>query len=140
MRDTETKTIDGHTYIVEAMGTKRAREVQFRLLRIAGPLFASLLAKDSGALSSALRNADPSDVNWLCDAFAETTKVQIKTGETVSPPMRLVDVYDAHFRRRSKAHLDWLWFCVEVNFSDFFDGMPPGLRGIVSKMPEAGEE
>jgi hypothetical protein len=149
MKDTETIEIDGHRYHVEAMGAKQARLVQFRLLRVFAPL-ASLLDKNAGAFAAAMRNADPDDYAWLCDTFAATTKVEIKApgagdSTTLSKPMRLSDVYDGHFKKRSKAHAEWLFFCVKVNFSDFFDAMPSDLLGVVRRatpppMVEGGDD
>lgn len=139
-RDTEATTIDGHVYHVEAMGAKQARGVQFRMLRVFAPL-ASLIDKNAGAFAAAMRNADPDDYAWLCDAFAETTMVEIKApgaGEssTLSKPIKLATVYDGHFRKRARAHAEWLFFCVKVNFSDFFDAMPRDFAGLIRKKIE----
>lgn len=106
LRQAQTREIDGITYEVTPLGAIKGSQVFVRLLKVLGPVFTS---KDVGSLFEHLTEED---MNYLREAFAPTTLVMGKG--------QLDKIFDIHFAGQMMSMLKWLFFAMEVNFSDFF--------------------
>ena len=76
------------------------------------------LAKGFATLASSMRDED---LDALCEAFEETTQLVYKStgGAAVRAPLK--GQFDDHFAGRMVPMVQWLAFCVRVNFGNFFD-------------------
>ena len=124
MRKTEAKTIGGYTYQVTQLGAKQGVSVAARLARILSPVIGGVEGKPSGAalgsgLKAALAGLDEKDLIALSDAFAALTEVT--GGEFESRTPKLAPMFDEHFAGHYGDLVNWLLFCVEVNFASFLD-------------------
>lgn len=143
MRKTETRVIDGVEYRVTQFGALEGRKVLLRLLKAVGPLFAAfaeLKGEGEGKLKDAIPHLDSAlnglkeeDLEYLCDVFARCTEVKLN-GKWPNLP----DVFDLHFTGKYISMFAWLKFCVEVNFSDFFQ-LATRKREALSAVAEATE-
>ena len=111
-REPKNTTINGTFYEVMPLGALKGRSVFVRLLKMFGPLFA-------GDIAAGLDHLSEDDFNYLCDVFAEYTNVRIN--EKQMPVLK--DVFDGHFSGKYLDMLQWLAFCVQVNFGDFYKGL-----------------
>jgi hypothetical protein len=126
----ESKTIGGHEYKVRQLVATKGRLVLLTLARIIGPAAALAAgAKETGkeeafakVIEALLANLTPEDFTSLCNTFAESTDVVISDEKGRREP-KLSNVFDLHFAGNYQEMIDWLVFCVEVNFASFFDGL-----------------
>jgi hypothetical protein len=96
------------------------RKVFARLAKTLGP--AAVKGLD---VAKALESLEE-DFEFLCDTFAKHTAVT--GGDYGSKAPQLDSIFDAHFVAKYPEMLQWLVFCLEVNFAGFF----PGLGTIAS--------
>lgn len=128
----EERDIGGLKYKITQLGAVKGRAVALRLVKAIGPAFASLAGK--GKLEEALPglfanlSLDENDLTYFCDAFAEKTFVFTADGKMP----RLDNVFDVHFAGKYRDMMGWLIACVEVNYSDFFRGLPVEGKSVVS--------
>lgn len=111
LRKTETRVIDGCSYEVTQLGAISGSRVFIRVLKLLGPLFAGGGKLDLGRV---FENLNETDFEYLCNAFKPVTMV---TGQG-----ELQGIFDIHFTGRYLAMMQWLWFCLELNYGDFLKG------------------
>ena len=114
MRVSSSRAIGDITYTVTQLGAKQGRLVLARIARIVGAAAES--ATPMAAFTQALSD---DDFVFLCDTFAAMTTYHTSTEPSKEPA--LAPVFDLHFAGKYAEMLQWLWFCVEVNFASFFD-------------------
>lgn len=128
LRSTQEKDIDGCSYAVTQLGALKGSKVFVRVLKVLGPAFAS---KDPAAFFDGLKEED---VEYLCSTFSPMTFV--KGGQFPGP---LDKTFDFHFAGRYGALVQWLLFCVQVNFGDFLKGKGLGL-GVGAPKASSGSD
>lgn len=71
----------------------------------------------TAAADVAIRSMDPVDLRYCVDAFAEATTVQ--TSPTTAPKLKMVfaDLYAGNLTAMWK----WFYFCLQINYGDFYD-------------------
>lgn len=131
--ETRTKTIAEVEYEVRQLDALKGRKVFIRLAKMLAPL---LNAKGDGdmfaRLGAALASVDEADFEYLCETFAPTTSMLTvdEQGRTRRP--ELSKVFAIHFAGQYDAMLEWLYFCLEVNFGSFIER----LRSRADASPE----
>lgn len=116
LRQAQTREIDEFRYEVTPLGAIRGSQVFVRLLKVLGPV---LTSKD---VSSLFENLSEEDMNYFRETFSPMTLV-VGQGQ-------LDKIFDIHFAGRIMPMLKWLFFCLEVNFADFFAKGSIGLKGL----------
>ena len=131
----ESREIGGLLYRVQPLATRKSLQVMTRVLRMAAPGFGDIasleraadgitaLVSAAGILSGEL---DESVVLYLCEAFAEVTKVELAPGKVLSlggPTL------DEHFRGKLPDLFEWLRFAVEVTYGP----LVPWVKGLAAK-------
>lgn len=115
-----TKVIGETEYEVTQLDAIRGRKVMVRLAKAFAPVLAGGKSADGLArLGEALANISDDDVDFLCDTFAPSTSV-ISTdaqGRRVAP--QLSKIFGLHFAGKYDELIQWLYFCLEVNFGSF---------------------
>lgn len=124
----EKKIIDGTEYQVTPLGAVIGRKVLLRLTKVFSP---ALLSKD---LSSLLEQLDDETLDYLCDTFAESTNVVMQAEKTKVLAPLAGDMFDKHFARKYMQMFEWLAFCVEVNYADFFARVAVALKAATAKL------
>lgn len=126
MLETKAKEIDGVMYEVTQLDALKGRRVFVRFAKIVAPVLTTLkTAKGdeeqllAGVLAQLFTSVSEDDVDFFCDAFAPSTRL-LKDGKKP----RLSDAFAFHFAGNYAALLQWLAFCVEVNFGSFFPSQP----------------
>ncbi len=130
MLASEKRTIDDLDFEVSQLPVKDARAVLVRLTRVIGPALAAF-AKDgakslgdidhmtvANALSTLASSMSEEDLEYLCEKFGKVSKV--KVGELMLPVDK---AGDAVFSGRLTVMFKWIWFAIEVNYSDFLGGL-----------------
>jgi hypothetical protein len=140
--ETKTALIGNTRYHVTQLPSSQARKLLVRLVKMAGPILASLLedkdlvggtapmvervsALDSKTLAAMLRDfadrVSESDLEYLCSTLGGCTQVEGSDGKL--GPLDL-ETQELHFRGGRLSELfRWLGFGLEVQYSDFFDGL-----------------
>ncbi len=117
LRTTQSKKIGDFTYEVTQLGAITGSKVFVRLLRMIGPAFVGKNA-DLGRIFESLKEED---VQFLYDTFAPLTFI---------PGVGQLDKsFDFHFVGRYMAMVQWLIFCLQVNYGDFLKGKDLGAVG-----------
>jgi hypothetical protein len=119
-------TIDGETYVINALPVRRATPVFTRLVKVLGPALAELVAaKKPGAdvalavgrsIAYAAEKLAPEDLDFVIDTFADFGQVG---GKDLGKKVGNSKLYDLHFAGKFGALAKWLEECVSFNFSDF---------------------
>ena len=143
MREQSTREIDGFEYTATQLGFTDARRILTLLTKKGLPGFVlglagavkgvqgggvqSLLDVDfteiaEGALRL-IQDLEEEDIVTLETAFGKACTVRLDTGN----PYLTSSTVAVHFRGRLLSYFKWLAFCVEVNYTDFFDV----FRGLV---------
>lgn len=145
------KRIGDHVYRVTLHGTKAGLKLLVRVTKILGPgagSFIGGLGRDAIGLDGALANGaaealhdfaarlNETEVLGIADEFARQTVVVV---DSETEP-RLCDIFDDHFAGRYDLLLQWLGFCLEVNYGSFFvarSGVGPlqKLWKLISALP-----
>jgi hypothetical protein len=111
LRKSESKVIGEYTYNVTQLGAVTGSKVFLRVLKVLGPLVG---AKDVGALFDRLKEED---FTYLCEEFAKMSTVQLEKGAP-----QLNAIFDVHFAGKYGELIEWLRFCIEVNFGEVLKG------------------
>lgn len=136
MRRTETREIGGTTYSVTQLGWDDGQRLFFNLAKLAGPSVAALLREWQGAvgadgkpkldsetvsaaLTEFLQSLSYPMFRDFVDTFVKVTKVHGENDKTAP----LADMKAIAFAGDYASLCRWLGFCLEVNYSSFFDGM-----------------
>lgn len=126
----QTRVIEGKEYSVTPLGAVTGRKVLTRLLKIVGP------AIDKASIGDLVANLQESDIDYFCDLFAKSTRVTTGTDKNNMPVQPLLSdngLFDLHFAGNYGAMVLWLKFCLEVNFSSFFQSLGSVLGSVASK-------
>lgn len=138
MLKSETREIGGKRYAVTQFGTQEGLQIFFWLGKLAGPSIAALVKQWQGksisqatvgaALVELANGLQWADFNRLVQACAKCTKQVITkvdehgATETVSLPLeKTIDT--VAFAGDYLSLVQWLGFCLEVNFASFFVGL-----------------
>lgn len=117
---TSEKVIGSNTYRVTALGALKGRSVFVMLVRLLGASAEGLQkASLAGAIPYIAANLTDADMASLCDTFGKVSDVVLPDGRAP----RVADVFDLHFSDNYLEMVQWLMFCLEVNFSSFFRGL-----------------
>lgn len=118
----EERKIGDSTYKVSQLGAIKGRSVMLRLTKCLGPALVGLASRETlkASIPDLLANMDieEEDLTYFCDSFAEKTFVVTPDGKMP----RLDNVFDLHFAGRYMEMIQWLGFCLEVNYAGFFRG------------------
>lgn len=121
MRKTESRQIGNFRYDVTQLGAIEGRAVLARLIRLFGGLVGAMGAEGKVDLTKGFSNLaegiTEEQMTFFCDTFAKWTQVYAN-GKTLI----LKDIFDEHFVGEYGAMIEWLGFCLEVNFASFLDG------------------
>jgi hypothetical protein len=128
MREIRNHEIDGWTYVIQQLGAKQGRIVLARVLRVvagaAGAASAAEGEEDGGAALAAIgklsESLSDSEIDFLCDTFAKTTRIA-RDGKEIL--LSDGSNFDDHFAGRYGAMMKWLWAALETNFSSFLTDM-----------------
>jgi hypothetical protein len=133
----EEKRIGAHTYKVTQLDAVTGRRTFFRLTKAAGPAMARLYTggkpldeRISTALQELLQNLTEADVDHFCDTFAAVTEVS--GGQYSKAAPQLDSVFITHFAGDYMAMVQWLGFCVQINFRSFFEQAALGLANLAA--------
>jgi hypothetical protein len=147
MIETHTRTIGRHAYNVTQLKAKQGNAVLVRLAKVAGPPLAALFAGGDksqadaldrisldglgAALSSFASVLSEADLDWLCVTFADCTTVETEPGAV--KPLR--GIFDLHFAGAYLDLFEWLAFCLEVNYADFFGALVARAKAATPARP-----
>ncbi len=140
----ETREVGGFTYHATQLPAMRAEKLWARLVRVFGPALAEVFAGVESLEQMNLVGVAPA----LRDLFTRLTEeerthilrevlgsVEVEEGGRRGP---LWPVVDAHFTGRLKDLYAVAWFALEVNFSDFFDGLGEKLGALLARVSSTG--
>jgi hypothetical protein len=143
MLASEKRTIDELEFEVSQLPVKDARAMLVRLTRVIGPALTEF-AKDgatslgdidhttvAGAFGKLATTLTEEDLEYLCAKFGTVSKVRV--GNLMLPVDKAGDTV---FSGRLTTMFKWLWFAVEVNYSDFLGGLRD-MSGLLSAGPKA---
>ncbi len=136
MISTSERAIGKHVYLVTQLGFAKSRQVFARLTKMIGPALAELLASGDGqakagaALAALCQQVSESDLEYLCDVFADTTLVKMPDGKKARLDAQAQELI---FGGAIADCFKWLAFCLEANYADFFGE----FRSLVGP-PQAG--
>lgn len=126
MRDPVTKEILGATYTYRPMPTSKGVRALQLLARIGLPSLGAISGSDVsgllGALGTAVGQLADSDRDWLLATLAEGTRVD--TGGGVGF-VGLKSVYDDHFAGHYESLVQWLRWCLEVEYGPLVASLAP---------------
>lgn len=125
------KRIGSHVYRVTQHGTKSGLRMLVRVTKIAGPGVGSFiggLGRDASGFDVAVANGAAEALHDLAARLNEAETVGIveefarQTVLVLADDLQpsLADVLDDHFAGHYDHLLQWLVFCLEVNFGSFF--------------------
>jgi len=131
-RTNKTKLIGSHTYEVTQLGAIEGRKVFARLAQVMGGMVGALAVGGKpnpvDAFKSFAEAMTPEIMDYFCDTFTKVTQVH-KDGNKV---LYLKDIFDDHFADNYGEMVEWLTFCLEVNFASFLGGAG-GLGALLRK-------
>lgn len=131
-RTNKTKQIGGHGYEVTQLGAIEGRRVFARLAQVMGGMVGALAAGGKpnpvDAFRSFAESMTPEVMDFFCDTFSKVTQVHRPDGKVLF----LKDVFDDHFADNYGELVEWLAFCLEVNFASFLGGTG-GLGALLRK-------
>jgi hypothetical protein len=115
------------TYRVTQLGFKAGRAAMVRLTKLLGPVLSRSLEGANGrALSVAglaggvlelSERLSEQDLTYFCELFGEKTELVLDDGKR---PILLPAYQETWFAGQYQELFQWLAFCVEVNYADFF--------------------
>lgn len=136
----DTRVIGGLTYVVQPLPARRSLQVMTRVLKMAAPGFGDVasLAQAAGAVGALLEGfaegLDENVVLFVCESFAEVSKVELAPGKRL--PMK--DQWDDHFRGKPVELFAWLRFAVEVSFGPLAEGLKAKRESVPATQPAPG--
>ena len=121
------KKIGRAVYRVEQLGTRKGRPAMVRLTKLLGPIMGKLLEGGdgksvttsglAGALTELSDRISTEDLDHFCELFGEKTELVLDDGKR---PVLLLPYQESWFAGHYGEMMQWLAFCAEVNFGDFF--------------------
>jgi hypothetical protein len=143
----EIRTIGSHRYRITQLGSSQGLKLLVRLFRALGPAIGAALkgmGDQSVKASKALADLPVSvigdsvttlaayltedELENLANLMADHTELH-KGGDKWIP---LAQEKEIHFAGHYASLLKWLWACLGVNYSDFFDG-PLTINALLSR-------
>jgi hypothetical protein len=109
MREVKSKQINDCSYEVTQLGAIKGRSLLTRLARILGA--------GGGDMAKSLGMITEEDMSYICDSFSEVTVVKQPDGK--APYLK--NIFDMHFAGKYDEMIQWLMFCLEINFGSFLD-------------------
>jgi hypothetical protein len=151
----QSKRIGDTEYTVTPLGFRDARRVLVRVGNILGPKLADLLSsidlakglkasdvfetEAMRAIGDLLGRIEDKDLQFLEDAFSNTTTIVVDSAPDKSP-LLVHAIKAGHFDLRLPEFFAWIGFCLFVNFARFFTGstwqsgtLPNGLASVSPK-------
>jgi len=137
----ETRTIGGLVYTVQPLPTRKALQVMARVLKMAAPGFGDVASLERaaehmgalvGTLTALLGELDEAVLLFLCESFAEVSRVETAPGRRLSLGGAQLD---EHFRGKLPDLFEWLKFAVEVTYGP----LVPWLKSIAAKAKAEAE-
>lgn len=119
MREVQSRVIQGVRYEVLPLPAGRGVRVMAQLAKVIGPgigeaaSLAEAAANIGRTIGAFTERLDPDVVETLCREFAATTTVTAGQSRT---SLGAGIAFDEHFAGQYDALLEWLRFCMEVNF------------------------
>lgn len=131
-RTNKTRKIGNNDYEVTQLGAIEGRKVFARLAQLMGGMVGTLAAGGKPnpveAFKSFAEAMTPEVMDYFCDTFTKVTVVHRPDGKA---PF-LKDCFDDHFADNYGEMVEWLTFCLEVNFASFLGGAG-GLAALLHK-------
>jgi hypothetical protein len=121
-RANKSKAIGNHTYEVTQLGAIEGRRVFARLAQLMGGMVGSIAAGGKADVVKGFQafaeSMTPEVMDFFCDTFSKVTQVHVGGGKVLF----LKDIFDDHFADNYGDMVEWLTFCLEVNFASFLGG------------------
>lgn len=142
--DGKKKTIAGTEYGVRMLDALTAEDLLIDIGHVVGPSLGGVLAAFIGDKGSDKPAADPEMINGaVAGLFARLDKKTIRS--LITTLSEVTDVYLAadrspllsnlnpanHFRGKLGAMHEWIYFALEVQYSDFFASVLPAIKRAV---------
>lgn len=127
MRETQTKTIDGHNYQVQMLPGTKSWKMMLRLAKMIGPSLGKVIDGAGGDLNKLMASGISS--SFISEAIAMLTS-RLDEGEvelivqqlsecTLVDNKPLKPVFDLHFQGDPIGVVKWLAFSIQANFGPF---------------------
>lgn len=122
-RTNKSKKIGNHGYEVTQLGGKEGRRVFAKVTQLIGASVAAIAGAGGKpdpvkAFETFASQVTPDNMDYFCDTFAKLTQVHYPGGKV----LLLSDIFDDHFADNYGEMIEWLTFCLEVNFASFLGG------------------
>lgn len=144
----QTKTIEGHAWVVTPFPGRPANKYKTRLLKMIGPALAELLPAIGSLSDAAEGNVNEADMvaaipkviaslaqhvdeDLLVNTMVELMAMSTRDGVTVTG-----EVFDIEFAGNDLELYQVLWFILQVNYPDFIEWVVGRLTG---RHPKASE-
>lgn len=149
-QDSQTKTIDGHTFTVHMLDPFDAQDMLVDISQALGPALGGLAGAASSVLGSKkvdslldIELGDPKLASSLGSLFAGLEKrklrelmqtmAEVTIYEGKEKSGRLQDVAKVVFAGNLPLMYKWFWFALQVNFENFFDWGQNAIKGALAK-------
>lgn len=120
----ESKQIGKFAYKATQLDAVTGRRAFHRLVRAIGPAWAAMThggeERYEKALTKLLQDMSEADLDFFCDTFAAVTEVSGGSYGKRAP--QLDTVFLTHFAGEYFDMVQWLVFCMKLNFASFFAG------------------
>lgn len=131
------KVIGEYRYRVTQLDTLTGIDVATRLIT----KFGNALSEGNPdntfqAVGSLMSKLTGDEVKYYVNLFAKCTEVILEEG---NKEPYLKDILAVHFAGRYGHLVEWLTFCFEVNFQDFFDTVRERIGPLVRRMMQPSE-
>lgn len=153
MLNSETKTIDGHTYKVTQLPFKKGQKLLVRLYKTLGPAVSEffahlpdvkakelgnlkvtkLLPSIGGAMSVLAERLSEEELEFVTETLAEYSELNKGPEQWV----KLKGEMEFHFAGRYGAYLKWLGFALGVNYANFL-GETGTLKDLIARVAVKG--
>jgi hypothetical protein len=124
-RERVEKTIGDCTYFVRPLDAVEGSRMLARIHKLLLPALGSVEGLEDVKIGKVLADLGASvaisDLDYLRDTFARTTEVRIPPDNR--EPLLSDELKNGHFAGEYDLMLEWLTFCLEVNFGSFFRGL-----------------
>lgn len=142
-KEPQTRLIDGFEYEVTQLGFTEGRRALVRLIRAIGPTLGKALQNVDNKLDfSKIKNLEDVKVSvagqiveelstcltdehldYFCKVFGDNTLVSVSPANRANKVPLDMQWQERHFQGNYTSFFKWLWFCLEVNFAGFTDGL-----------------
>lgn len=133
-----TLEIAPYTYEVTTCDAFKGRSAFVRLSNVLGAAF-STATTDRAIVGNLLMRLREEDLKYFCDLFGELTTVTGGEHEDKTPYLKGL-LFGTHFAGRYDAMFDWLCFCIDANYSSFFENLPALMTKYGRKSEESKPE